>query len=256
MPAPRKPSPARTTGTGSGPDAGAAEDGAGERTPAGDTRERLLDAAEALFVEHGIAGTSVRAITAAAGANLASVNYHFGGRERLVEEVLRRRLGPMNAERLARLDALLTRCGDAPPPLRDVMEAFLIPALEFGSSEGRGFFTLVARAQFSTDENLRHLLLAQFGEVAERFGGVLARVLPGVPREELICRVFFAVGSLCHVVLNAPMLETISGGRLGAIDDGLKQRLLDFATAGVAAAAVPAPATASDAPAPRPDRRP
>ena len=35
-----------------------------------DTRQRLLDAAEALFAEHGFADTSLRAITARARADV------------------------------------------------------------------------------------------------------------------------------------------------------------------------------------------
>jgi DNA-binding transcriptional regulator YbjK len=41
-----------------------------------DTRTQILDAAERLFAEHGFRGTSVRAITDLAGANLAAVGYH------------------------------------------------------------------------------------------------------------------------------------------------------------------------------------
>src|SRR4051812_264478 len=41
------------------------------------TKSRILDAAEALFVEHGFEATSMRALSAAAGVNLAAVNYHF-----------------------------------------------------------------------------------------------------------------------------------------------------------------------------------
>ena len=55
-----------------------------------DTKTSLLDAAEALFAELGIAGASMRAITARAGANLAAVHYHFGSKEGLVREVFRR----------------------------------------------------------------------------------------------------------------------------------------------------------------------
>src|SRR5437763_14145047 len=72
------------------------------------TRERILDAAEALFMEHGFEATSMRAITAAAAVNLAAVNYHFGSKEELFEAVLTRRLDPMNQQRvelLARLEA-------------------------------------------------------------------------------------------------------------------------------------------------------
>src|SRR4051794_20840506 len=42
------------------------------------TRDRLLDAAERLFAEHGYQATTMRGLTAEAAANIAAVNYHFG----------------------------------------------------------------------------------------------------------------------------------------------------------------------------------
>ncbi|MHC4352523.1 MAG: TetR family transcriptional regulator, partial [Planctomycetota bacterium] len=42
-------------------------------------RGRLLDSAEQLFAERGFDGTSIRDLAAAAGCNIASVNYYFGG---------------------------------------------------------------------------------------------------------------------------------------------------------------------------------
>ena len=49
-----------------------------------DTRRDLLLAAERLFAQQGFQGASLRAITQEAGANLASVNYHFGSKEGLI----------------------------------------------------------------------------------------------------------------------------------------------------------------------------
>ena len=51
-----------------------------------DTRERILDAAERLFMAHGYEGTSMRQITGDAAVNLAAVNYHFGSKESLMQE--------------------------------------------------------------------------------------------------------------------------------------------------------------------------
>ena len=48
-------------------------------------RQTILDVAETLFAENGIAGTSVRSILATAGANVAAVHYHFGSKEKLVD---------------------------------------------------------------------------------------------------------------------------------------------------------------------------
>ncbi|HVJ62842.1 MAG TPA: TetR/AcrR family transcriptional regulator, partial [Tahibacter sp.] len=71
------------------------------------TKERILGAAEQLFATHGFAGASLRQVTAAANVNLAAVNYHFGSKENLINEVFRRRLDDLNAHRLEELDKAL-----------------------------------------------------------------------------------------------------------------------------------------------------
>ncbi|MBX2800972.1 MAG: TetR family transcriptional regulator [Myxococcales bacterium] len=55
----------------------------------GNTRERLLSQATVLFADNGYDGASVRAICAAAGANLNAVSYHFGGKHGLYNAVIR-----------------------------------------------------------------------------------------------------------------------------------------------------------------------
>jgi len=52
------------------------------------TRERLIEAAGELFAEKSFKETTVRDIIERAGANLAAVNYHFGDKEKLYEEVV------------------------------------------------------------------------------------------------------------------------------------------------------------------------
>ncbi|MCP4682050.1 MAG: CerR family C-terminal domain-containing protein [Desulfobacterales bacterium] len=56
------------------------------------TRERLLTHAEILFAEKGFHAVSIREITAAAGSNLAAVNYHFGNKENLYLAVFHERM--------------------------------------------------------------------------------------------------------------------------------------------------------------------
>ena len=69
-----------------------------------DTKTRILDAAEGLFMEHGFEATSLRSLTSSAGVNLAAVNYHFGSKEELFQAVRTRRLDPMNKVRIELLD--------------------------------------------------------------------------------------------------------------------------------------------------------
>ena len=82
------------------------------------TKERILGAAEELFAQHGFAGTSLRQVTSRADVNIAAVNYHFGSKENLVNEVFRRRMDEMSANRLAALkDALEKHPGELEPIL-------------------------------------------------------------------------------------------------------------------------------------------
>src|SRR3989475_11284878 len=71
--------------------------------PQHETRTRILDAAEELFMQHGFEGASMRMLTAKAGVNLAAGNYHFGSKHALIEAVLRRRLDPQDVASIAAL---------------------------------------------------------------------------------------------------------------------------------------------------------
>jgi TetR/AcrR family transcriptional regulator len=59
------------------------------------TRERILDAAEALFAENGLAGTAVRDIARDVGLTAASLYNHFAGKQELYEAVLERGVRPL-----------------------------------------------------------------------------------------------------------------------------------------------------------------
>ena len=71
--------------------AGAGE--AGDRSPARDaerSRAAILDAAEALFAQHGFLGTSLGDIGAAAGLSRGTPSYFYGSKEKLYRAVLER----------------------------------------------------------------------------------------------------------------------------------------------------------------------
>src|ERR1700761_7290073 len=93
-----------------------------------DTRTRILDAAERLFADRGYRGTSIRAVTDLAGANLAAVGYHFGSKAELLAAVARRVIEPITAAQTAGLDRLLARTPD--PSVTELVEAFAGPMFD------------------------------------------------------------------------------------------------------------------------------
>jgi AcrR family transcriptional regulator len=75
------------------------------RQSSDDTRERLIDAAELLFAEHGVGGVSLREINRAAGAkNAVAVQYHFGDREGILRAINAKHFPAIDARRHAMLD--------------------------------------------------------------------------------------------------------------------------------------------------------
>ena len=126
-----------------------------------DTRERILDAAERLFMAHGYDGTSMRMITGEAAVNLAAVNYHFGSKEMLMKEVFRRRLGWLNEERLRVLDEM-----EAPPPAMPLKPSQIVD----------GFFGTLLRMG-ERRESWRHHLPAPARPHADRTVGVHPHLL-------------------------------------------------------------------------------
>ena len=59
------------------------------------TARDLMAAARRLFATHGFEGSSVREITAAAGANLGAITYHFGSKAELYNRVVAECVEPM-----------------------------------------------------------------------------------------------------------------------------------------------------------------
>ncbi|MCA8954414.1 MAG: TetR family transcriptional regulator [Planctomycetes bacterium] len=206
-----------------------------------DTRDQILDVAEAMLAADGFAGLSLRRLTTAAGVNLAAVNYHFGGKEELVKAVLARRIAPINSERLSRLEALEALAapdGDEPAELEAILRAFLEPPLRATATgcdpgTGRQVCRMFGRILVEQPPFLRDFLRSQFGSTARRFVDALARVLPREPVATIWWRLHFVVGAMAHAIQNATAVQHMSDGLCDPDDaDALVEELVAFATAG------------------------
>ena len=210
---------------------------------AGDTRERILDAAEQQFAEHGIAETSLRSITGAASVNLAAVHYHFGSKDGLVQAVYARRLAPINRERLRLLDACEAAAGQGPPDLEGIVTAMVAPVLRLRQHPRQGgehFMCLMSRIFTETHEALQPMM-EQFEEVRRRFPQALRRALPHLDEVEVNWRMHFFIGAMMHTVGASHIIEHGSGGVCDPSDvNGTLRRLVAFVSAGLRAPVTPA----------------
>ncbi|MGH6994035.1 MAG: TetR/AcrR family transcriptional regulator, partial [Caulobacteraceae bacterium] len=123
------------------------------------TKQQVLAVAERLFAIDGFQNVSVRDITAAAGVNLASVNYHFGSKDGLLFEIFRRRTAELNRERARMLHEASDRFGGK-PPVREILRALFEPPLRWGTSEaGRDLSVqFIIRARSEGTEAMRHAI--------------------------------------------------------------------------------------------------
>lgn len=201
-----------------------------------DTKARILDAAEALFSERGFAGTSTRDITAAAGVNLAAVNYHFGAKAALVREVFRRRFGALNDERLARLAQAVATAGSAPVPVTALVRALVAPALHLGAEQGQACMRLMGCIHSEPAEFVVELVRDHFADVRTRFVEALRRSVPALTAEQAFLRLFFTVGAMAHSMGASHHLALLATeGRRPFVLEEIEDELVRFAAAGILA---------------------
>jgi AcrR family transcriptional regulator len=213
-----------------------------------DTRERLLNAAEQLFAERGISGTTVRALSKAAKVNLAAVHYHFGGKEGLLDAVVERRAAAMNRERLRELEQLERSAGpvgegaSSPGALQveEILRAFFLSGLRaFEREEPETIDRLTrlsARITCEPPEAIEALVRKHFGTVMKRFVEALQAALPGLRNEVVDDRFRFVIGTLSHVFSGTFDLDVIPGHAVcDTSDEDRIQHLIVFLAAGLRA---------------------
>lgn len=171
-----------------------------ETAEARETHERILESAQKLFAEKGLDATSVRDITAAAGCNVAAVNYHFGGKENLYLESFKAMLGPLRDQRLAMIAELTQR--DPVPTLEEFLatfaEGFLEPLVDH--SRGRLFMVFVSRELLDPRLPLSVFLEEFILPMVQRAAAALEQVGPPMTPDSRIMCIFSLIGQLLHAV--------------------------------------------------------
>jgi AcrR family transcriptional regulator len=198
-----------------------------------DTRTRLLDTAERLFAESGIAATSIRDLASAARANLGAVTYHFGSKDALVHAVIERRMLPLNAERLRLLEAAERAAGERSPTLEEVLRAILAPTIRLWR-ENPGFMRMFGRLHAEPDRALQRC--AEAAPFFRRAVAAIARAAPELGPDEIAWGMLFVRGAAIHTWTGAERLAAVMGQRpLDLDDETIVGRLVRFGAAGLRA---------------------
>jgi AcrR family transcriptional regulator len=214
--------------------------------PIPDTRDRILDAAERLFMAHGYDATSMRRIAGEAAVNLAAANYHFGSKEGLQRAVFSRRLAWLNAERLRLLDEMEAQAQGRPLRPSQILEAFFGTLLAIGEDERRGgmtFLRLIGRTLTQPADGLRDFFAGEYAEVVDRYKRAYVRALPDVPEVEIAWRFHFMLGAMSYAIAGTDVLRVLGGM---AVDESagwsdaeqarrLRARLMPFLLGGLRA---------------------
>ncbi|MFK7910811.1 MAG: TetR/AcrR family transcriptional regulator [Akkermansiaceae bacterium] len=198
------------------------------------TKDRIFEATERLLAEHGFEGVSLRDITGAAEVNVAAVNYHFGSKEKLFEDIQCRYIAPVNEERLKILAAVTADSGVA--SVREILEAFMRPLLTVvkrSEMSERLFFKLMGRCIVHGQGSLPDAMIPEFEKVAEKYTAALMAALPGVPVETLLWRLHYTFGVLAQTLLHGELLVKLTRGACGTPDVETQfQNMIDYCHAG------------------------
>ena len=201
-----------------------------------DTRDRLLNTALWLFAEQGFKATSLRQITQKAGANVASVNYHFGSKKEMLNELIRRRVEPLNKRRFALLEKYRVEAAGQSIPLEKIFEAFFLPFFQsvapYTDKDTMDLIHIIER--LTEQPTLRQAVYDEhFKKLSITILEALSETLPELDPAELHWRFHFSVTLMLSSMSTRQRVGN-SSKELCAPEDieGMVARLIQFICAG------------------------
>lgn len=199
------------------------------------TREQILASAWKLFTERGFEEVSVRDVTSDAGVNLASVNYHFGSKDGLIQEVVKQVLNPMNVARMEMLKKLIEEAGNIEGvTLRQMVECYVRPMV-FPEEHGGNhdiLAMLAARYLIKRNYDIPHSVNQHFADVFQNFVLVIASKVPNMSKDAILRSLMFTVGAALHYQSFAEIAQKIKGEEPSMDREESFNSLIDFVLPG------------------------
>lgn len=201
------------------------------------SRERILESAEALFAERGLHRVSIRDITEKAHVNVALVKYYFGSRQGLLEEVIKRSTAATIAERHLLLDDCVARINAGHKlDVTDIIRAYIGPALTAvpeRATDNDAARSVVGFAWVDPDPRIRRLMNSIYRGPVERFLTILRSVGPDLSPEEFGWRSVCILSVAYTMVSDSARVEDL----VGSVDFRDKESLMTYVISFLAAGA-------------------
>ena len=186
-----------------------------EHFPRVSTKDRIIQAAEKLFIKQGINSTSLRHITQEADVNLAAVNYYFGSKDGLTKAIFLHRYIPYIR---ASTQALHNLPDFANIP--DIVNALLLPLQELSElPERRGFHIINLLIRIG-NESPQHLpLVRDYSEdMIHTLVGMLQENLPHLDETCLKRRIFILFKAIFYSFNGKDILNIYANNREAMLD--------------------------------------
>ena len=202
-------------------------------------RERLLDVGEELFAVHGFDGSSIRELAAAADCNIAAVNYYFGGKDKLYEQIFRRHLTEMRDIRVSSINTVMAESRGR-PELEDLLRAFAHAFVEPLADPVRAsrFMELMGREmverRLPRDVFAKEMIVPTMSALK----AALLKACPVLDESTVPFVVYSVVGQLLHAVHVKPIIDGQQDAGVPEYDlDKFIEHVVRFSAAGIRAVA-------------------
>jgi AcrR family transcriptional regulator len=196
--------------------------------PSDQTRTAILAAAERLYADRGFGDVTLRDIVAAAGVNLAAVNYHFGSKDELIAELFVTRSIATNRERLNELKAA-EEAGSGRAEIDAILRALVGPTLRgcLGPDRERSTAArFMIRASIESVPPIRRIKNREVDHL-RKFAAAMRRSLPDRSEVDLFWGLHFALAMAHHTIRESERLTRLSDGKCDLNDvTGIIERIV------------------------------
>jgi len=202
-----------------------------------ETKRKIIEAAEIEFAKEGYSGASIRSITTKAGANVASVNYHFGTKEDLFRQMARYRFEPINELRLSLFDELEANYAPSAPPIEEVIEIVIRPIVTnflAKGAKGAAFMRALGKALSEERPFMQQLQREMLKTIVARVHAFLIKAGKSIPEERIAYSMHFISCSIVGAMMQHSRLELMHGHVIDSQDaEKLSLSLTQFVAGGV-----------------------